>query len=229
MAQRHLETSSVLRVRMGTKTLLLDIDGVLVRDRLLLEHVRDNCISYVRAKLPLCKDPRKTCDTLYLVHGHTARGLQVAYDVDVSDFNSKVYDTSLMNHLADVLSETQVKRELEQVYSLSNLNWNIMLFTNAPWKWAAKVAVNMGDNVSIKCPGNPASSPLKPDVDAYAVPFSDLTVFVDDSLKNLGTARNLTKWIPVYFNGSERDPTHKWCPQVNSINDICTLVKTLDT
>ena len=214
---------------MGSKTLLLDIDGVLIRDKRLMEHVRDNCVSYVRAKLPECKDPHKTNNTLYLVHGHTAKGLQTAYEVDVSDFNSKVYDTKLMDHLTEVLSETQTRRELEQIYSLSHLHWNICLFTNAPWKWATRVAVAMGENVKIKCPGDPAFSPLKPDVEAYTLPFSDLTVFIDDSLKNLGTARNLTNWVPVYYNDGERDASHKWCPQVNSVNDICTFVKTLDT
>ena len=37
---------------MAFKSLLLDIDGVVVRDKLLLSHVKENCVNYVASKLP---------------------------------------------------------------------------------------------------------------------------------------------------------------------------------
>ena len=51
---------------MAYKSLVLDVDGVLVRDKLLLQHVKENCVSYVRAKLPDAKNPREVNRLLHL-------------------------------------------------------------------------------------------------------------------------------------------------------------------
>jgi len=213
---------------MAYKSLLLDVDGVLVRDRLLMHHVSENCAKYVRSKLPECKDERETNRVLYLAHGHTARGLQRVFKADTSDFNKKVYDASLMNHLADVLSSKQFQDEAAQIHELTNEGWNVKLFTNAPWVWAAKVALAIGDTVAIKCPGNPAESPLKPEPEAYAFPVHHLNVFVDDSLKNLGTARYLANWQCVYFSEGPKE-NNLWCPQVGSIWELGLLARSIDT
>jgi FMN phosphatase YigB (HAD superfamily) len=213
---------------MAYKSLLLDIDGTILRDRLLMEHVKDNCVSYVRSKLPQCKDPHETNRVLYLAHGHTARGLQRAFDMNVTDFNQKVYDAPLMNHLADVLSSKQFQEEAAELYELTHEGWNLKLFTNAPWIWASKVSLAIGDTVSVTCPGNPSDSPLKPEPEAYMFSQHHLNVFVDDSLKNLGTARYLANWQCVYFNEGPKEP-NLWCPQVSSTWELCLLARSIDS
>ena len=110
--------------------LRLDIDGVIVRDKLLLEHVKENCVRYVSAKLPECKSPREVNALLYHKHGHTARGLQRAFQVDTSDFNSKVYDKPLLKHLSEVLSTPEFQKDAERVHKLTHDGWKISLFTN---------------------------------------------------------------------------------------------------
>ena len=45
---------------MAFKSLLLDIDGVIVRDKELEKHIKKNCVSYVKSKLPECKNPDET-------------------------------------------------------------------------------------------------------------------------------------------------------------------------
>ena len=55
--------------------LLLDVDGVLVRDRPLLDHVRYNVNAYVAKKLPNVKNPGRVNQILYSQYGHTGRGL----------------------------------------------------------------------------------------------------------------------------------------------------------
>jgi hypothetical protein len=209
------------------KSLRLDIDGVLIRDKALLEHVQHNCVKYVRAKLPECKDPYATNHVLYLAQGHTARGLQKVFKVDVSDFNQKVYDKPLLRHLTEVIDTADFQYEAAQIHELTREGWNVSLFTNAPWVWASRVGLAIGDNISIKCPGNPADSPLKPEVEAYVFPFDHLNVMVDDSLKNLGTARYLTNWKCVHFT-DHKDPT-LWCPQVDSIWELCLLARLITT
>jgi hypothetical protein len=212
---------------MAYKSLILDVDGVLVRDALLMEHVKENCVAYVRSKLPECKDPRETNRVLYLAHGHTARGLQQGFQIDVSDFNQKVYDKSLMDHLADVLATDAFQKEAEDIHSLTRDGWNIKLFTNSPWIWASKVGLAISDEVVVNCPGNPAMSPLKPEASAYTFPKHHLNLFVDDSLKNLGTARFLTNWKCVHF--TDKKEQNSWCPQIGSVWELCLLARSIDT
>ena len=83
--------------------LLLDVDGVIIRNKLLLEHVKYNAVQYVRTKLPDAKDPTRVNQLLYKRYGHTGRGLKNAFGIDTKDFNKLVYDDSLLTHLGHVL------------------------------------------------------------------------------------------------------------------------------
>ena len=100
---------------MSIKSLLLDIDGVVLRSPLLLAHVQDNCVKYVASKLPEAKNPRDVNRVLYMTHGHTARGLSKAFQIDTSDFNEKVYDKRLLDHLAEVIYGTEFQLEAKEI------------------------------------------------------------------------------------------------------------------
>ena len=203
---------------MASKTLLLDIDGVLVRDKLLLEHVKANCVEYVRAKMPECKNPTETNRILYLAHGHTARGLTNVFGVDTSDFDRKVYDRSLIDHLADVLGSVEFQRDAQDIHELTHMGWDVTLFTNSPPIWAQQVAIAINDQIKAKCPGE-----FKPNTGAYlGFPRDRLNVYVDDSLKNLSTARWLDNWLPVHFDEGDRDPRPIF-PTVRSVWEVCLL------
>jgi FMN phosphatase YigB (HAD superfamily) len=208
---------------MAFKSLVLDIDGVLIRDKLLLNHVQDNCVKYVASKLPDAKNPREVNRILYLTHGHTAVGLETAFKIDASDFNEKVYDKSVMEHLADVIYGSEFQEEAVQIHDLGASGWNLTLFTNAPEIWAKPVALAIGDVVNIKCP-----RALKPSAEAFEDFAGHHThLYVDDSLKNLGTARWLPNWHPVhYFDGPLG--AKPWCPTVNSIWELCLYVNSVD-
>jgi FMN phosphatase YigB (HAD superfamily) len=214
---------------MAFKSLVLDIDGVLIRDKLLLAHVKDNCVAYVRSKLPECKDPHNVNRILYLSYGHTARGLTNAFQVDTKDFNSKVYDKRLLDHLAEVIHGTDFQKEAQEVYDLQKKDWKITLFSNSPFEWAGAVAEAIGGEVSVRCPGADVNkSPLKPEASAFMhFPKHHTHLFVDDSLKNLGTTRWLANWHPVYFNEGQKEQ-HLWCPQIGSIWELCLYVNSVD-
>ena len=206
------------------KSLLLDIDGVLVRDKLLMEHVKDNCVRYVAAKLPECKNPGVVNSVMYLAHGHTARGLSKSYQMDTSDFNEKVYDKRLMDHLYEVIYGTEFQQEAKEIHAFTERDWKVTLFTNSPIEWAGPVARAIGDNVLIDCAG----SEFKPEASRYTQFPKHLThIYVDDSLKNLGTARWLPNWHSVYFNEGPKEE-RLWCPQVDSIWDIVLYVNSVD-
>jgi len=211
------------------KSLLLDIDGVLVRDKLLMEHVKDNCVKYVATKLPGCKDARETNRLLYLSHGHTARGLAKAFQVDTSDFNEKVYDKRLMDHLAEVIYGTEFQQEAKQLHELSDRDWKVTLFTNSPVEWAVPIGRAISDNLFIDCTGHDMSKTLmKPDAGRYTQFPQHLThIYVDDSLKNLGTSRWLPNWHSVYFNEGPHED-RLWCPQISSIWELLLYVNSVD-
>jgi FMN phosphatase YigB (HAD superfamily) len=214
---------------MASKSLLLDVDGVLIRDKLLLHHVKDNCVAYVRSKLPECKNPTETNRFLHLAHGHTARGLTTAFGVDVSDFNAKVYDKSLMDHLVDVIYGSEFQQDAKEIHDLILNDWKVTLFTNAPIEWAGPIALAIGDDVAISCASSDLSkSPLKPEADAYThFPKHHTHIYVDDSLKNLGTARWLPNWNSIYFNEGPKED-RLWCPQISSVWELCLYVNSVD-
>ena len=215
---------------MAVKSLLLDIDGVLVRDRLLLAHVQDNCVKYVSSKLPEAKNPRDVNRILYMTHGHTARGLQYAFQVDASDFNEKVYDKRLLDHLADVIYGTEFQQEAKEIHDLTKRGWKVSLFTNAPIEWAGPVARAISDEVHVVCAGSNATKcPLKPEASMYTQFQKHLThIYIDDSLKNLATARWLPNWHPVHFNQDAAKVDNLWCPQVGSMWEAGLFINSVD-
>ena len=205
--------------------LLLDVDGVLVRDRLLFTHVKHNAARYVETKLPDCKHPASVNATLYLAHGHTARGLKNAFGIDASDYNEFVYDKSLMAHLSDVLEKDEFVRDAEIIHGLTQKGWEVTLFSNAPYEWVRPVSLAINDTIKIRCPGpDLTKAHLKPDVNFYKE-FDDCLgyYYVDDSLKNLGTVRNWPNWRPILFSETEKDQ-RLWCRQVGSIPELAQIL-----
>lgn len=209
---------------MAFKSILLDIDGVIIRDKILLNHVRENCTNYVASKLPEAKNPGDVNRILHLSHGHTARGLNLAFKVDTSDFNEKVYDKRLMEHLSEVIYGTEFQEEAKEIHKLSLNEWKVTLFTNSPIEWAGPVARAIGDNIYTTCP-NPY---MKPEVPMYTQFAKQMThLYFDDSLKNLGTARCLANWHPVYFNEGDQE-SRLWCPQVGTMWELLMYVNSVD-
>lgn len=223
----------VLNEYMAFKSLVLDIDGVLLRDKALLNHVRHNCERYVKAKLPECKEPGRVNRLLYSTCGHTARGLQNLFGVDTSDFNKAVYDVPLRTRLWEVLSSTEFQQEAAEIYKFTDKGWCVTLFTNSPIEWAGEVAHAIGPNVNVVCPGsNIVDYPLKPEATAYRNFAKHHThIFVDDSLVNLNTARWLDNWHPVYFNDYKFEPgafKPDWCPTIGSIWELELFLNSAD-
>lgn len=215
---------------MAFKSLVLDIDGVLVRDRALLNQVRHNCERYVAKKLPECKNPVLTNKLLYATAGHTARGLQNSFGIDTSDFNKEVYDVPLRARLWELLSSTEFQREAEDIHELMRNGWRVTLFTNSPIEWAGEVAHAISDQVYVVCPSSDVvTSPLKPEATAYTNFAKHHThIFVDDSLTNLTTARWLPNWHPVLFDPRKEGLVSSWCPTIGSIWELCLYVNSVD-
>jgi hypothetical protein len=153
----------------------------------------------------------------------------MAFQVDTSDFNEKVYDKRLMEHLAEVIYGTEFQQEAKQIHELTEKDWKVTLFTNSPVEWAVPIGRAISDNVYIDCAGHDASkTPLKPEATRYVKYSKHMThLFVDDSLKNLGTAKYMPNWHPVYFNEGPKED-RLWCPQISSIWELVMYVNSVD-
>lgn len=204
---------------MASKSLLLDIDGVLLRDKSLSNHVRANCVRYVKSKVPMCKDPSKLNSALFNTYGHTSRGLQQVLNIDAYDFNDQVYDKQLINHLWEVLSSTEFQKDADEIHSWTKEGWNIQLFSNSPLDWALPVARSISDEISIACDG----IYLKPESGAY-MKFNHKIkhTFVDDSLRNLDAVNGMSMWRPVHFSPLGQMSDY---PTVSSIDFLGTYLR----
>jgi len=192
--------------------LLLDVDGVILRDEKLFRHLRHNAARYVAKKIPDCADPIETNNFLYLKHGHTAKGLKNVFGIDASDFNEFVYDKSLMTHLSTVIDSKKFRLDASTIHSITERGWPVTLFSNAPYQWVQPVALAINDQVKVRCPGPYA----KPDP-AFYKEF-DSCYYVDDSLMNLETVSAWPNWRTFYF--TERKNSHMWCSQVSSLPEL---------
>lgn len=178
--------------------LLLDVDGVLVRNPELVQKVDDNVARYVSKKLPHSKNPKVIAKMLFKKYGHTAIGLKQAFRVDASDFDEFVYDRKLIDSLWEHLSGNEFQKEAEIVSNIADKVPTI-LFSNSPPQWTIPVASAISDAVSI-------SSPLylKPDRRAYkSFPPNIEYLFVDDRLANVKTADKFENWHPILFSDTK--------------------------
>ncbi len=193
--------------------LLLDIDGVLIRDSVLLDHVKHNIIKYVNRKLPGTPPSAKLNSLLYRAYGHTAKGLQREFGIDTRDFDAYVYNQKVINHLYDFLDSSEEFRE--DVKLLRQYDGQIELFSNAPLNWSEPVREAIGCDIVTKKP----SVYSKPDIESYlAVDNGGGPVtFVDDKLCNLMPALFFPNWTPVHF--SERQET-EFIKTVHSVSSI---------
>ena len=203
------------------KHLLLDVDGVLIRDRLITKHMEHNIDSYVSKKLPKAKDPSKIRTMLFNRYGHTARGLTQAFGINTDDFNSEVYNTSLMSHLNGYIYGKGFKNDADDIHNLIQRDgWNVTLFSNAPVEWVTPIALAIDDRVNI--PQDRLF--LKPESGAYAqFPNKHKYVFVDDTLNNILVPSLLPNWSCIQFADK---PTGSFL-NVRSIWELTLMLNTI--
>lgn len=207
---------------MAIKTLLLDVDGVLIRDKELLDHVRHNCVQYVKKKMPECKSPGRLNRQLYMKHGHTATGLKLEHNIDTSDFEKEVYTAKLKSHLWSVLSSNEFQQDAEVIHEIASKDWKVCLFTNAPIEWSGQVGHAISDLLYIKTPD---SQVYKPDPGFYTgLPSHNIYLYVDDCIRNLKASERLHNCHPILFSDNTSSPY----PTISSIWELQLYVNSVD-
>lgn len=196
-------------------TLLLDVDGVIIRDKPLLDHVRNNVVRYVNKKLPGMKRHAKLNSLMYRAYGHTARGLEREFGVDVSDFDECVYTPEVIDHLKDFLKNDA--SFLNDAALLRGLNREIQLFSNAPLVWTLPVRDAIDPSIYAGL-----GTYSKPELDTY-VSFDQTKkyIFVDDKMCNLMPALFFSNWTPIHFS------KHRETQLVKTVGSIYELINVI--
>lgn len=212
---------------MSYKSLLLDIDGVLVRDTRLQNKISSRCAKYTASKLPDVDDPVGLTQSLYLQYGHTALGLQKCFGIDTSDFNDAVYTKDVLIDLQKFLKSDIFVNDAEYIKDFIYRGWEVNLFSNTPDSYQWRVASAIHDLVGCSPIGTSGSNrKLKPDPLAYTYfPTHKTHVFVDDSSLNLKVAQNLPNWYPIHFCPNQCEIGF---PSISSILDLSNLISEID-
>lgn len=202
--------------------ILLDVDGVLVRDDTILQRVRNNISRYVRMKVPRAKNPDRLRDHLYLRYGHTGRGLTQALGIPTPDFNPYIYDRETLDTLARYLTTPKFRSDAYVVRYLVNQGHNVSLFSNAPLMWTAPVANAIDPQVRVQ-----SVVGFKPQPVAYTNIRTNRRpiIMVDDVYKNLKPIRYSQNWVPVHYSDQVKDWT---IPTISSLDELMYIVKYVD-
>lgn len=227
----------------NSKALLLDVDGVVVKNNKLLSKVTTNITRYYAKKLHLPhKDAIKVNKVLYSEYGHSYRGLKKACGVTstLDDFNYTVYDNDIMLELEELKKDyhhamhSQHLRELAVACKTKEIP--IYIFSNAPFNWCYKALEISGlcnyvpvDHI-ISCdhevPRHFHDDGFKPIKGVYDklhdyIDFMECDnktlAFVEDSFKNLVPIIGQHEWVPIYYG---RDVPLYNTLQMVTTNDI---------
>jgi len=200
--------------------LLIDVDGVLLRDKGLLNYVSNKCVSFVRKysnpKLATYNEAKLVNKSLYSNYGHTLRGmhkvwqkeyqedsLQQLYLESYNAFNDIVYDSDSIDNLHSYMKSVEFFEQSQKIVELclecKSKDIPVMMFSNAPFKWCEPVAMKLeniyGEGIfqDIITPGNIAFHPYlhKPDKQLYV----NVEEQVQQSLQ--GSSKTKTKLIFV--------------------------------
>ena len=194
------------------KTLLLDVDGVLVRDAVLLDHVKNNAVRYVKTKIPENQNANIINNLLYKSYGHTAIGIEREYGINANDFDSKVYNRVLLSHLSDFIENSKdFKNDTKIIQQILSMGYEVELFSNAPLSWTEPIKRSIDKRIKngVYC---------KPAMKTYVKfnPCKDY-VFVDDKMCNLMPSLFFKIWTPIHFSEHSE---FGGIPTINPLNSI---------
>lgn len=194
------------------KTLLLDVDGVLIRDRVLLDRVKNNAVRYVRTKIPENQNAHKMNSLLYRAYGHTAIGMEREYGIDAKDFDSNVYDPILLSHLSYFIKNSEdFKNDKKTIQHILSLGYEVELFSNAPFVWTEPIKRSIDERIK-------NGIYYKPAMKSYVKfnPYKEY-VFVDDKMCNLMPSLFFKNWTAIHFSEYTENT---YVPTINSLNNI---------
>ena len=181
---------------MAQKILLLDIDGVILKDKLLLHNVRENVVDYVKKRVPIknldIMQARHLNKLLYSSYGHTLRGMRIAFPNNAQeytneDFSKHVYTRKLLSNLLHHIDKSdEFKKLQEEVQPILNhcfeRNIPVHVLSNSPIDWSLPIfgsfdishMVISADTIFHSDHPYFNNILLKPDIDFYKIVYNRL-------------------------------------------------------
>lgn len=204
------------------KALLLDVDGVVFRNRAVLNKVSDKVVKYVSKELNIdATEARLVNKALYGTFGHTYIGMRSVYGTtkSIHHFSQHVYDDELIHDLTSSIADDTIVKDSKSVRCLAEeckrKDIDLYLFSNAPHVWCSHVLSVMhlstyipGENI-ITCDHEVFHKGLKPMNVVYDTMLryifhkthDDVSImFVDDTFMNHVPILCDPHWRPVYVN-----------------------------
>lgn len=211
----------MMRTVSNKKALLLDFDGVVLRNCKAHSTVSMKCQRFMANHIPHIRNPIKCKElnaALYGVHGHTVLGLQsMGVKTTVPSFNSFVYDGFDYSVFKGIgKTHRQDIDDLSKVFGYCSDNGiRVLLFSNAPDVWCRTILRYMSSDLerAVETCSSVTESVLKPDplcytrVEEMLGPRYDHIYFVDDKLINLAPIFSNPKWTSLWLSESFQDET----------------------
>lgn len=210
--------------------LLLDFDGVVIKNHNAYKEVTKRCVNLVHKTIPnITKDQAALINKdIYENYGHTVYGLQkMGYSITMQDFNDIIYndfDYDLwFRRLKDTNKDDVVA--FEKLYDFcTGKNIPIYMFSNAPDSWCNNIMSNI-DMEYTKIPSTKMfTSVLKPDVRSYHDIDNHITddiCFVDDKYSNLYPIIDRSKWIyGLWMNDSDEKEYSEKIKKIKSLAEV---------
>lgn len=224
--------------------LLLDFDGVLLRNHPIYDTISHRCQTFAQRYAPI-RNPIKMGQInreMYECYGHTVLGLRaLGYKVSLNEFNHHVYNNIDFKSLNDVRYThkgdiRQVKNMLqrvkhEELYGDNKDNKvTIRLMSNAPDTWCETVLDMMGldqiEKVQTLCY-------LKPEQNCYEFverqyPEERNFILVDDKMINFKGVMQRPTWNKILYTGCDgSEHTHYEMTNISTLNRLENLTDTI--
>lgn len=192
------------------KTLLLDIDGVLFRNKAAAQHIKHKAIRYVQKVIPrdlTYNEASKFNNYLYTYFGHTNRGLKhfINNKYTYKEFNDYIYNNDsmiLLKHFID--KDTMLDRVKDNLDKFRYIfpDIDIYIYTNAPLQWSYPICQKINSQYFTEDKILDLGEFVKPDREAYEIVEERIQgkiYFVDDQLINHIPIMHKTNWTSILW------------------------------
>jgi FMN phosphatase YigB (HAD superfamily) len=219
---------------MSSKVLLLDMDGVVTKNKVLSKAIKNRVTGYVKKTINKHMTNKKADEinkVLYTEFGHTLLGLQQVYNSNITleHFTNYVYDDAFVKHIKFKCDEEIALKKLLE--TCKEVNIPVYIFSNAPERWCKTILESMNinnmniigsDHYIFKYNTYPFPC-LKPNYITYIKVMQFVNqyknrelLFVDDSIKNLMPVLNHPNWKTIWMT----EDSNIYSKYLYSINDI---------
>lgn len=210
--------------------LLLDFDGVVIRNHGAYKEVTKRCVNLVHKTIPnITKDQASFINKeIYTKYGHTVYGLQdMGYNITMQMFNDIIYHDFDYDKWFGKLKDTNKDDVIafEKLYDFCKMKEiHICMFSNAPDSWCNNILNNIDTEYNNIPSTKMFTNTLKPNIRVYDIIdkyIDDDICFVDDKYSNLHPIITRSKWIyGFWMNDSNETEYSQKIKKIKNLTDI---------